>query len=89
MEARWGGKVEITKKTNNADQVTALNIDKDEMIKYDTSVGERKKGEFPIGNPIGVPDRIRTPRYRPGALANSTRTSISVPFTRDIRLSAF
>lgn len=26
MEARWGGKVEITKKTNNADQVTSLNI---------------------------------------------------------------
>ena len=26
MEARWGGKVEITKKTNNADQVCYNNI---------------------------------------------------------------
>ena len=26
MEARWGGKVEITKKTNNKDQVIPLNV---------------------------------------------------------------
>lgn len=26
MEARWGGKVEITKKTNNADQVSYRNM---------------------------------------------------------------
>jgi len=26
METRWGGKVEITKKTNNADQVSCRNI---------------------------------------------------------------
>ena len=26
MEARWGGKVEITKKTNNADQVSYNNM---------------------------------------------------------------
>ena len=25
MEARWGGKVEVTKKTNNADQVRRFN----------------------------------------------------------------
>ena len=45
MEARWGGKVEVTKKTNNADQVVILILFIPTVIQHLINIKKQRKPE--------------------------------------------